>query len=146
MTPLIELTKLYYRLGAIDKCYLFRKIYGSPIENIRKIQNYSFIRSLNYYFLSMHVNGIKVAICGKVVRMTIARIAATGDGQIPRKIVAMGASGAAAFNTKTFRPTRWRDLFSSCKEDSAEKDSATEYRSQATTPPLLPKSRVQPLA
>ena len=52
MTPLIELTKFYYRLGAIDKRHLFRKIYGSPIENIR---NYSFLRSLNYYFLSMHV-------------------------------------------------------------------------------------------
>jgi len=95
MMPLIELTKLYYRLVAIDKCYLFRKIYGSPIENIRKIQNYSFLRSLNYYFLSMHVNGIKVAICGKVVRMTIVRNAATRNGQIPRKIGAERKGGDA---------------------------------------------------
>jgi len=49
--------------------------------------------------------GIKSAIPGNIVMMTNAAMAAIKKGQMPRKIVVKGISGAAPFKTKTLRPT-----------------------------------------
>jgi hypothetical protein len=48
---------------------------------------------------------MKRAIWGKIVKGTMVRKAASKNGRISLKMTVIGTVGAAAFNTKTLRPT-----------------------------------------
>jgi hypothetical protein len=51
--------------------------------------------------------GRKVAISGKTISMTMARRVAIKKGQMPRKIMVKGTSGAAPSNTNSQKKREW---------------------------------------
>jgi hypothetical protein len=67
--------------------------------------HFQVFRQIHISLSSYIIEGIKRAIWGKIVNRTMARKADSKHGRIPLKITVIGTVGAAAFNTKTLRPT-----------------------------------------